>query len=198
MRAGDDEVVFAAQEIISQNFGQREIEKLPIEHRLDLRIAALHRVTDHNDVGIGRKIFFSITSMKLYSALFEKDRHRRINVFLRTADLESALGQSRRHRTHGCAANPDEMKLLRRGLGHAPSLRRELRPRYRFKPANHANNAKVSGENPRRTKIHSRQLACFADYFFLNTSTAFQASSGGDCSYSSAVARYILPSASSG
>jgi hypothetical protein len=54
--------------------------------------------------------------------LLEKGRHWRVNTFVRPADLESALLQRRRHRAHGRAANPDEMKFLWRVL-HNASLR---------------------------------------------------------------------------
>src|SRR3954451_3681931 len=44
-----------------------------------------------------------------------------------------------------------------------------------------------------------RNVCCLTDrYFFLNTSMAFQASSGGASSYSSARSRYIFAKLSSG
>src|SRR5207244_12390563 len=86
--------------------------------------AADHRVDNHSHIGIGRNSFLAVTLMKFDLVVLEKDRHLRINTFVRPADLESALLQRHRHRAHGRAANPNEMKFLRRALRHAHSLRR--------------------------------------------------------------------------
>ena len=134
MRAGDDEIVFAAQEIILQNFRQRKVKKFPVQDRFHFRIAALHRVADHDHIRVARNVFLTVTLMKFDPALFEKDRHRRINTLVRAADLEPALLQRRRDRAHGRTANANEMKFLRRGFGHADSLRREFDLRQKFDP----------------------------------------------------------------
>ena len=56
MRSGDDEIVAAAQEIIFQYLWQREIEELAVEHRFHFRVAALHRVADHDKIDIVRDV----------------------------------------------------------------------------------------------------------------------------------------------
>ena len=61
VRAGDDEIVPAAQEKLLQHLRQREVVELAVEHRFDFRIAALDRVADHDDLGVGRNIFRAIT-----------------------------------------------------------------------------------------------------------------------------------------
>jgi len=105
VRAGDDEIVFAAQEIILQNFRQRKVKQFPVQDRFHFRIAALDRVADHDHIRVARNVFLTVTLMKFDPALFEKGRHRRINTFVRAADFKPALLQRRRDRAHGRAAN---------------------------------------------------------------------------------------------
>jgi hypothetical protein len=54
----------------------------------------------------------------------QKGGHRRINVFIRAGDGETAFPQRCRDRSHGRAADADEMKISGRA-DHAISLRRE-------------------------------------------------------------------------
>ena len=56
VRAGDDEVVFSAQEELLQRLRQREVVELAIEHRLDLRVAARDGVADDDEVRVRREV----------------------------------------------------------------------------------------------------------------------------------------------
>src|ERR671918_115896 len=122
MRPGDNQIVPAAQKIISQYFRQRKVKQFSPEHRLHFGIAALHGVADRYDVSIWWNIFGAITFLQRDPLLLQENRHRRINIFIRTGDREAALLQRCRDRSHGRSANPDEMKFLRSFL-HATLLR---------------------------------------------------------------------------
>src|SRR5438477_4767622 len=73
VRASDHEIVAAAEEIIFQNFREREIEKFPVQDRFYLRIAALHRVADYDNINIGRNIFRAIAFLEGDAFLFQKN-----------------------------------------------------------------------------------------------------------------------------
>ena len=123
MCTADDEIVFPAHEIIFQNFRQREIKKLAVQDRFHLGIAAFHGVPDHHHIGVSWNVFGAIAFLERDAFFFQKGRHRRINIFVRSANLEAPLSERRRHRAHGRPTNPEEMKSFRRLL-HAHSLRR--------------------------------------------------------------------------
>ena len=122
MRARYDEIVCPAQKIIFQNFRQREIKKLAVKHGLHLGIAALHRVAYNHHVDIAGYIFSAIACFDRDAPFFQKNRYRRINIFVRAGHLETAVSQRRCHGAHCCPANPEEMKTFRR-FPHAHSLR---------------------------------------------------------------------------
>ena len=118
MRAGDDEIVPAAEEPLLQDFGQRRVVELPIQDGFHLRVAALHGVADHDEIGVRRDILRAITFEKRDAFAFEEGGHRRVNVLVRAGDGEAAFAQSRRDRSHGGAADAEEMEMTRR-FSHA-------------------------------------------------------------------------------
>ena len=52
MRAGDDDRSRAPEKVLADGFGQRAVPDLPVEHLLELRVAARDRVADHDEVEI--------------------------------------------------------------------------------------------------------------------------------------------------
>src|SRR6266576_4026358 len=200
------------------------MKQFSAEHGFHFGIAALHGIADYHHIGIGRNIFGAITFHQCDASLFQECRQRGINIIVRTGDSEAALLQRRRNRAHGRSANPEKMKFSRRFF-HADSLRRmanfasETKTRVipsgaRDLSLNDAsgkpnlNNAAAyvrssppqpalskRSESNGRLRMTDRDRNC---YFFLNTSTASQASSGGACSYSSVRSKYILARRSSG
>ena len=120
--ASDDKIVPAAQKMIFQDFRQRHIKEFPVEHGFHFRIAAFHRVPDHHHIDIRRDVLGAISSFEFDATLFEEDRHRRINIFIRAGNFESALLQRGRDCSHGRAGNSKKMKTSRRFF-HNSSLR---------------------------------------------------------------------------
>jgi hypothetical protein len=115
-----------AQEQLLQHLGQRRVIKLPVQDRFHLGVAPFHGVADDHDFGVGGNVLGAIPGVEHDARAFQKGGHRRINVFVRTGDGEAAFPQRRRHRSHGGAADPDEMKISGRA-DHAVSLRRAKR-----------------------------------------------------------------------
>src|SRR5207253_9396198 len=106
----------AAQKIIFQHLRERKVKELSVQHGFYFRVTTVHRVAEHHYVCIGRDIFRAIPLSYRDALFLKKSRHRRIRIFVRSSDLESALLARCRQRRHGRAANPKEMKFLRRFL----------------------------------------------------------------------------------
>ena len=119
----------AAQKIISQQLRQRKVKQFSAKHGLHFGVSALHCIADHDHIGICWNIFGAITFLERDVSLLQKDRHRRVNILIRTCDLEPAMVQRRRNGAHGRPANPQKMKTWRRFF-HADSLRRRTPSRY--------------------------------------------------------------------
>ena len=107
--AADDKRAFAADEIFLEQFRQRAVAQLALQHRLRLRVAARNGVADDDEVGLVREIALAVTVHHFDLPFGEERGHRRINVLVRAANLKAALLQRRRRGRHGRAANSDEV-----------------------------------------------------------------------------------------
>ena len=106
----------AAQEIIFQNFRQREIKKFPVQDRFHFRIAALHRVADHDHIGgRGDIVRLDNPDVTRIPRSAQKRGHRRIDAFIGAGDAETALFQRRGHRPHRRPADAEKVKITRLG-----------------------------------------------------------------------------------
>jgi len=121
VRAGDDEVVGLAQEVGLHRLGQREIEPLRVERRLEFRVAAFDRVADDED-GILRGQVLRLETGLDGNALFgKKSRHRRVDALIRAGDGVAFVAQHRRDRAHGGSADTQKVKRARRRLNRRGS-----------------------------------------------------------------------------
>ncbi len=112
MRAGDDEIVASAQEKFLQRFRQREVVKFAVEHRLDLRVAALDGVADDDHIRVRRDVFGPVALADRDAFFREETFHRLIDILVRAGDGETPVAQSRRDRPHRRAADSEKMDVL--------------------------------------------------------------------------------------
>ena len=112
VRAGDDDRPRAPQKVLADRFGQRAVPDLPIEHFLELGIAARDRVADDDQVEIGGDVLRPIAGERRNAFGREKVAHRRIDVLIRSADVEALPLQHRGERRHRRAADADEVDRL--------------------------------------------------------------------------------------
>ena len=109
VRAGDHEVVAPAQEENFQRLRQRVIEQLPVEDGFHFGIAAGHGIADDHEVGIGRDVLRTESFADRDPLSFEEGGHRRINIVIRSGDLDAAIAQRGSERAHRRAADASEM-----------------------------------------------------------------------------------------
>ena len=89
VRAGDDDRARGPEEMIADGFGQRAVADLPIEHFLELRVAARDGVADDDEVEVGGDVLGAIALQERDALLHEEVAHRRIDVLIGAAHVDS-------------------------------------------------------------------------------------------------------------
>ena len=89
--------------------GSERYGDLVIEHVFHFRIAARCGVADHHQVRRRREILFAKTVFPADAQPVEQRGSRRIHASVRTGDAIAAFGQHARERSHGRAADADEV-----------------------------------------------------------------------------------------
>jgi hypothetical protein len=82
VRSRDDERPPRAQELLGHERGQAGVALAPVEHRLDLGVAAGKRVADHHEIGVLRHVRFRVRRAHLDPERLELGRHRRVDVLV--------------------------------------------------------------------------------------------------------------------
>src|SRR5262245_11991490 len=130
---GHDDRARAPQEVLANRLGQRTVPDFPIQHLLELRVAARDRVADHDQIEIAGDVLRLVPDQSRYALGGEKVAHRWIDVLIRTADLKALALQHRGERGHRRAADTDHMdhwtaasSMMRRG--RAPPTTRAVTP----------------------------------------------------------------------
>jgi hypothetical protein len=102
-------VVASTQEENFQRLGQRVIEQLAVEDRFDFGITAGHGIADDHKVGVGRNILRTESFADRDPLAFKEGGHRRINIVVRSRNLDTAIAQRGGQRSHRRAAHAGEM-----------------------------------------------------------------------------------------
>ncbi len=109
MGTGHDHAVFARQQQFPHEFGQRTDGQAMIETKLDFRVAAFHGVPHHDPVRSVIEVGGAITLGNGDLVGFEEGRHGRVDILVAAGDLMTELTTKRGDRSHGGAADTDEM-----------------------------------------------------------------------------------------
>ena len=112
VRAGNDQRTLAANEEVLQQFGQRAVGQPVVQHVLGLGVAAGDGVADDHEVGLMREVVLRVTGDHLDLAVRQEGGHGRIDVLVRAGDLNSFFLHRRGGRSHGRAADTDEVDGL--------------------------------------------------------------------------------------
>ncbi len=104
--------MFAAQELVFEQFRQGTVRQLVLERVLGLRVAARDGVANHDKIRLVREVGL-VERPRLDAALLEERRHRRVNALIRASDGKPTFLKRRRHRGHRCAADADEVNGAR-------------------------------------------------------------------------------------
>ena len=95
--------------MIADGFRQRAVANLPVEHLLELRVAARDGVSDHDEIQLGGDVLGPIALEKGDALLHEEIAHRRVDVLVGTADVVTLALQQRGERRHRGAAHADQV-----------------------------------------------------------------------------------------
>ena len=109
MRARDHERAFAADEVFAQQFRQRAMAQLVIQHVFRLRIAARDGVADHDEVRLVRQVGLGIAIHHRQFLRGQERSHRLIHILVGPGHGEPFVEQRARGRRHGRAADAHEM-----------------------------------------------------------------------------------------
>ncbi len=109
MSTGNYERFSAANEKFLEQFRERTITKLLLQHCFRFGVAARNSISDHNEVRPIPQITFLVTGHEFDSPLLQECGHGRINILIRAADLKTAFLNGGGGRSHGSAANTNEM-----------------------------------------------------------------------------------------
>ena len=110
MGAGDHEVVSSAEEKLFQDFREREVEKLAVEHGFHSGISARHGVADDNDIR-GGDILGTEPFDDGHAFGGEERGHRRIDFDVLPGDGESPVVHGRCDGAHGGSTNAEKMDV---------------------------------------------------------------------------------------
>ena len=122
VRAGEDDRARAPQEVIADRFRQRAVADLPLEHRLELRVAARDGIADDHQVDVVGDVLGGVAGGDGNALTGEKVAHRRIDVLVGAAHVVPAPLQQRRQRRHRRAADADEMNPLFTSTGASSTM----------------------------------------------------------------------------
>ena len=122
--AGDDDVVAAAQEMGAEDFGERGVVELPVQHGLDLGIATRDGVADDDKSLLFRKILGAVSREDLDAALGKEVAHRREGLIIRPRDDPPLLLHSHGDSAHRGPADPEKMDAARGGFAHGDGGKR--------------------------------------------------------------------------
>ena len=121
VRAGDDQRALAANEEVLQQLRQRAIAQLVVQHVLRLRVAARNGVADDDQVGLVREVLLRVARDDLDLPVRQEGGHGRIDVLVRAGDLDALFLHRGGGRSHGRAADADEMNRLNARKHRPPS-----------------------------------------------------------------------------
>ena len=125
VRAGDDDGAFAADEKFPEQFRQRAITQLVIEHEFGLRVAAGNRVANDGEVGLVRKVPLRVTVHHRDLPLREERGHRRINILVRAGDGKAPVLHGGGSRGHGGATDAGKMNRFDFRRKHSGEINHE-------------------------------------------------------------------------
>ena len=112
MRAGNDDRARAPEKVIADGLGQRAVPDLPVQHFLELGVAAGDRVADDDKIQVGADVL-RLESLEGRDLLFRQEvAHRRVDVLVRAADVEALALEHRSQRRHGRAAHANQVDPL--------------------------------------------------------------------------------------
>ena len=111
VRARHHQRAALAQERLGQERGLAGVALAPVEHRLDLGVAARERVPDHHQVGVARHVRLRVGRAHVDSERLELGGHRRVDVLVRAGDAVAPLAQQACERRHRRSADGAEVDL---------------------------------------------------------------------------------------
>jgi len=123
VRSDDDGATTVAHEEPHERFGHRAVRNPGREHRLDLGIAARHRVADDHEIGSRLEILGAIALAIRNAEIGEERAHRRVDGLIGARHVVSDGAQHAGERRHSDPRDGDQMNVARR--------RRNLRTRRR-------------------------------------------------------------------
>ncbi len=128
MSSGNDQHFFAAQEFVVQDLRKRTKRNTAVEDVFEFHISPGDGIAHHDEIGRRLEILRAKGLRHRYLKAGEKIRHRRIGRCVRTGDAETALLEHSGERSHGGAADSNQMNML--VLDH--DFLRELRDHRRL------------------------------------------------------------------
>ena len=87
--AGDDQRTLAANEELLEQFRQRAVGQLVVQHVLGFRVAARDGVADDDEVGLVRQVLLGVAGDHLDLAVRQERGHGRIDVLVGAGDLDA-------------------------------------------------------------------------------------------------------------
>ena len=116
VRATHDDGVFAGKKFFFEDFRQRFVNQLAVEHFLHFDIAAGDGVANHDQVGGRREMRGVELGVVRNAERFEKNGGGRIYAGVGTGHAKAAFAQHSGERRHGRAANANHVDVLHHAL----------------------------------------------------------------------------------
>ena len=95
-----------------ENFRQGTVGNLLVQGRLNLRIAPGDRIADHHQIGAGAEMRFGKSLEDGNAPILQEGGHGRVDIPVRAGDTEPLLLKHARQRSHGRAADADQVDVF--------------------------------------------------------------------------------------
>src|SRR5436305_7096209 len=112
MRSRNDQHLFAFEEFVMQQLRKRAERDSLVEDVFQFHVAAGNRIPDHNQIRPGLKIVGIEGLRYMDPQIAQEFGHGRICSGIRSGDLKASLLQHSRQRSHGCAADADQVDVF--------------------------------------------------------------------------------------
>ena len=90
VRAGDDDRARCPQEVVADGLGQRAVADLPIQHFLELGVAARDGIADDDEIEVGGDVLGAVALESRDALLQQEVAHRRVDVLVGSANVVAA------------------------------------------------------------------------------------------------------------
>ena len=115
VRAADDDGMLAGEKFFFEDFGQRAMRELAVEHLFDFHIAARNGIADDDKIRRGSEILGVERGSVLDAERFEKRGGGRIHAGVRARDFVAAFAKHASEGRHGGAADTNHVNVFHFG-----------------------------------------------------------------------------------